>query len=65
MLAERLRCIEDFRIHRAGSLSAGAARSVDILAAMMARAAREGGFCSVYAPGIEWPAVEGEPEASR
>lgn len=65
MLAERLRCIEDFRIHRASSLSAGAARSVDILAAMMARAARENRFCSVYAPGIEWPAVEGDEQETR
>ena len=45
MLAERLKHQESFRLSRAGSLSAGAARSVDILAAMMVRAARESAFC--------------------
>ena len=66
MLLERLRCIEDFRLSRARSLSPGAARTVDILAAMMARAARESGLCSVYAPGIDWPAAEGDgPEAGQ
>jgi len=66
MLAERLHCIEDFRIHRATSLSPGAARTIDILAAMMARAARESGFCSVCCPGIDWPAVEAsEPEPGQ
>ena len=65
MLAERLRCIEDFRIHRASLLSPGAAKTVDILAAMMARAARESGFCSIYAPGIEWPTVEGDATEAR
>ena len=63
MLAERLRCIEDFRLSRAQSLSPGAARTVDLLAAMMAR---EGRFCSVCSLQINWPVVEGdEREAGR
>jgi hypothetical protein len=66
MLTERLRHIENFRIQRASELSKGPARSVDILAAQMARAARENAFCSVHCPGIDWPAVEADnPEAGR
>ena len=66
MLLERLAHIEKFRINRASELSPGAARTIDILAAQMARAAREGVYCSVYAPGIDWPAPEdGAPEGGR
>lgn len=64
MLVPKLRHIEDFRLQRARSLSKGSARSVDVLAAQMARAARESRFCSVCCPGIEWPEVEDNAEQS-
>jgi len=66
VIKERLAHIAKFRIDRAQSLSPGAARTLDLLVAQMAYAAREGVYCSVYAPGIDWPAPEdGAPETRR
>lgn len=66
MIKERLAHIEKFRILRARELSPGPARTVDLLVAQMAHAAREGVFCSLCCSIMEWPSPEGDnPEASQ